>query len=320
MKISFAILLSSLTLAAFAAERGINYDPAHSVEFTNAQNNLNIDTMRSIMQRDILTIHAAGFANVKTFFSSFATIDGKQSLNAADVVCSSQLGLYMGVYEFNPDSDKCDSWCEEATRIQVQNAIKSANKYPNCARMIIIGNEDIYNSNFTQPNKNMQQRIATDIQTIKNGIYNKSIVVTSAQQDGAWLKLARDDPYGILGNIDTIAVNIYPFWSPQEPAFEPAKTEFMNRLNVMETTFPGKTIVVTEEGWPSNHSSQQNANGTMEQAKDYYAWWQSRAGTDKFSSFYFTMYDKQPSNPDADNYFGLCAYNSAAKIISHCED
>ena len=319
MRFLIAIIVSISSISAFAIDRGINYDPAHNPAFTQAQRQLNIQTMRQLVQHDLDIIQNAGFTAVKTFYSNFATIDGKHSFNAADVVCPMNLKLYLGVYEFNPDSDNCADWCKVATQQQVQYAIDSAKKYPNCIEMIIVGNEDIYNWDFSAPNNTMQQRISNDIATIKSALPNRNIVITSAQQDGAWLKLSKNDPYEILNKIDTIGVNIYPFWSAQQPNVSAAKSEFIDRLNALENIFPGKFIIITEEGWPSSSSANQNPNATIEQAKEYYGWWQSRAATDSSSSIYFTMFDKQPTNLDADNYFGLCTYDQENKIINQCQ-
>jgi hypothetical protein len=52
----------------------------------------------------------------------------------------------------------------------------------------------------------------------------------------------------------------------------------------------------------------------------YYSWWQSRADTDTFSSYYFGLFDKIPSPSDsgADVYFGLCKAKGGNKILNRC--
>lgn len=319
MKTTIALIMSMSSTCLFAAERGINYDPAHDPNFTSAQQRNDLNGMKRVVQQDLRAIQNAGFTTLKTFYSTFGTVDGNQLFTPAEIACPMNLNIALGVYEFNPATDNCGTWCTVATKKEVAKAIESANKYPDCVKMIIVGNEDIYNWNFTQPNKEIQQRIAADISTIKKGVNNKNIIITSAQQDGAWLQLSKNDPYGILPQIQHIGANIYPFWSAQKPNVENGKGEFNHRLEAMKTTFPDKTIIVTEEGWPSSGSAGQNPNAKLEQEKEYYTWWQSRASQDTFDSFYFAMFDKQPSNSDADKYFGLCTYQNESKIIDNCQ-
>ncbi|MCP0912795.1 MULTISPECIES: hypothetical protein [Legionella] len=322
MKKFLAMMLTSVVShAALALERGINYDPAHSPAFTTAQQRNDINGMKNVIQQDLNAIRNAGFETVKTFYSSFSTVDGKQSVALADLACPLGLKVALGVFEFDPNKDNCSTWCEKATGEQVDKAILSANQYPNCVVMIVAGNEDIYNWNFTVANTGIQKRIATDISKLQKSITNKDIIITSAQQDGAWLALAKNDPYGILAKITHVGVNIYPFWSPEKKDVQAAKGEFTQRLKAIRNhaILKDKTAIVTEEGWPSSHSADQNPNASMRAEKNYYQWWQSRASTDDFDSYYFAMFDKQPINTDADNYFGLCSYTNKDKIIDACQ-
>ncbi|KTD65744.1 glycoside hydrolase family 17 protein [Legionella spiritensis] len=321
MKLFLSLFFLLTSTAALAIERGINYDPAHSVVFTRAQAANNIDGMRSEITKDLNIIRQSGFNVIKTFYSSVSTIDGQKIVLLADLACPMNFKIMLGVYEFNPASDNCANWCEKATAIQVQNAIDSVNKYPDCISGIVVGNEDIYNWNFTEPNKAMQQRIANDIATIKQKLGNSGTPVGSAQQDGAWLKLANDDPYQIISKADFIGANIYPFWSPQQPDEQAAQQEFENRYQAVKNhnRFQDKKIIVTEEGWPSKSASGQNPNASIAAETSYYQWWQNRATTDAFDSYYFAIFDKQPTNLDADKYFGLCTDDRKNKILTQCE-
>ncbi len=320
MKISPALILMLSCTPVLALERGINYDPAHSVEYVKAQTSNNLTGMTQEIKKDLQLIRQNNFTSIKTFYSSVSTVDGKNTALLADLVCPMGFKLELGVYEFDPDSDNCSSWCTAATAIQVQNAIASMKKYPDCITGVLVGNEDIYNWNFTKPKPTMQQRISTDISTIKSaGMPN--IPVGTPQQDGALLQLANNDPYGIINKLDYVGVNIYPFWSPQKPNVEQAKKEFLERLKAIQTNpkYQNKKIRVTEEGWPSSSGSGQNPNGSLASEKEYYDWWVQRAATDNFSSYYFGIFDKQPSNSDADKYFGLCTFDRKDKILTQCD-
>lgn len=317
------LFISSIILSfnSFAIERGINYDPAHSKNFVKAQANNNLQGMKSEVIKDLEVLKNSGFNNIKTFYSSLSTIDGQKLFTIAELACPRNFKVMLGVYEFRNPEDKCDTWCKIATKTQVEKAIESVKAYPGCITAIAVGNEDAYNWNFTQPNKEVQQRIANDISTIKQGIGNTNTLVGSAQQDGAWIKLSQSDPYNIIGKADFLGVNIYPFWSAQKPTQEASHSEFMARYKAIKNNakLGQKVVIVTEEGWPSKSSSTQNPNASIESQRAYYKWWLSRATSDDFDSYYFAIFDKQPTNADADKYFGLCEEDRRNKILMTCQ-
>lgn len=306
--------------------RGVNYDPAHSSTYLAAQQANNQAGMASSIQTDFSQIKRNQFNTVKTFISVASTINGQQT-NLASIACPMGLKLMLGVYEFKT-SDGCNSdapggQCSQWTQDQVQGAIRSVQNNPGCIIGIVVGNEDIYDYTFTVPDRNIQQRISTDISTLQAAL-GASVPVGTAQQDGALLALAShypaNDPYGIIAKLNFVGANIYPFWSAQYPA-APAANEFANRLQAVRTAYSsvnGLTnsirVVVTEEGWASQGTSAQNPNATLAQEIVYYNYWLRRAAQDTFDSYYFAFYDKvQPNNGDADNYFGLCSDTRAAK-------
>lgn len=322
MKVLYGCILSALTCSAWAIDRGINYDPAHSKQYTDAQVKNNLQVMKSEISKDMQTARSAGFNLIKTFYSVVSTVDGKQKVNLADLVCPLNLQMMVGVYEFDPGKDNCSNWCDIARKQQVDSAIASVNKYNSggkkCIVGVAVGNEDIYNWNFTQPNTLIQQHIAQDIATIKKAIGGKAPVGT-AQQDGALLQLVKNDPNGIIDKLDFVGANIYPYWSAEHPNIEAAKTEFANRYNAIkgQNRFQGKEIIVTEEGWPSQYNSGQNPNASLPNEISYYQWWQGRV--DEFDSYYFGLFDKQPTNGDADKFFGLCTSDSKDKVLKNCD-
>ena len=324
MKILMGCMFSLVALSSWAVERGINYDPAHSQTYTNAQMKNDLQTMKNEILKDVKTAKNIDptITVIKTFYSSISTVDGQKSVNMADLICDQGMKLMVGVYEFDPSKDNCGSWCDVARKKQVKDAIDSVNRHnvngKKCIVAVVVGNEDIYNWNFTEPNTVMQKNISADIAEIKSKIGDKAIVGT-AQQDGALLKLAKNDPEGIIGKLDFIGANIYPYWSSQFPNTSAAKSEFSNRYEAIknEPQFMGKRIIVTEEGWPSQYSANQNPNATMAEETAYYQWWKGRS--DDFDSYYFGLFDKQPLSGDADRYFGLCTYNGQDKIINICD-
>lgn len=324
MKKLISCILCFTAFSSWAITRGMNYDPAHSKVYTDAQIQNNIQTMKNEMTKDFQIAKKNGYTVVKTFYSIVSTVNGQSTATMADIACPMGVKLLLGVYEFDPNKDNCSTWCDIARAQQVSAAIASANKYPSCITAIVVGNEDIYNWNFTAPNTLVQSHISTDLTTIKNGL-NHHVPLSTAQQDGALLKLAQApsstyDPYGIIPKLDFVGANIYPYWSsPGNPNFpSPAETEFTNRYNAVVAKYT-QPVAVTEEGWPSQYNAGQNPHANLANEKAYYAWWKSRATTDTFDSYYFALYDKQPLNGDANNFFGLCTYNRQNKVLTQCD-
>lgn len=306
--------------------RGVNYDPAHSTAYNAAQQGNDQPGMAISITNDFTQIKRNGFNLVKTFISIASTINGQQT-NLASIACPMGLKLMLGVYEFQP-SDGCsdNAQCAQWTQAQVQGAITSVQNNPGCIVGIAVGNEDIYDYTFTQPNAQIQQRISTDISTLQAAL-GATVPVGTPQQDGALLALAKsypsNDPYGIIKKLNFVGANIYPFWSAQQPA-APSATEFSNRLQAVRTAYSTANglsnnirVVVTEEGWASQGNAGQNPNASIPQETVYYNYWVGRTAQDNFDSYYFAFYDKvQPNNGDANNFFGLCTYTGTAKSAS----
>ena len=260
----FSALLSGLPFTAHALDRGINYDPAHSAAYVRAQGNNNLSGMTAVLDADFAAIKTFGFAIVKTFDSRYGTINGQSSGLIADVACPKGVKLMLGVYEFrNPDND-CADWCLTATALEVQDAISSANKYPGCIVGIAVGSEDITNWNYTQRHRTMEQRILNDITTIKSGL-QQAVPVGSAQQDGAFLKLAGYNDQlsnDLIAALDFVGANIYPYWDPQNYTESAGRAVFRTRYDAVKAKFT-QPIIVTEEGWPSESNQNQNPNASL---------------------------------------------------------
>lgn len=324
MKKVVGCMLFLSAFSSWAITRGINYDPAHSKVYTDAQIQNNIQTMKNEITKDFQTAKKNGFTVVKTFYSIVSTVNGKSTATIADIACPMGLKLQLGVYEFDPAHDNCAGWCDIARAQQVQAAIDSFNKYgSNCIIGIVVGNEDIYNWDFTIPNDLVQQHISEDLGKIRDRVA-PSARLSTAQQDGALLKLATNDPYGIIPKLDFVGANIYPYWSPEQPDFPaPSQKQFYDRYNAVKAAY-AQTVVVTEEGWPSQYNFKQNPHATLPKERSYYSWWKNRAtgagdvAKDTFDSYYFALYDKQPIDGDANNFFGLCTYNRGNKVLTAC--
>lgn len=158
---------------AYAAENGINYDPAHSADYVEAQKTNNFGLMTTIIVNDLVQIQKLGFSLVKTFFSTYCPVNGQNCVDITKLAAERKIRLMLGVYEFPDHPD----W----TSLQVDAAVKAVQSYPNTVVAVVVGNEDMFDwQGIPQPA--LQQRIIADMNTIRSRTSNK-VLVTTAQRE-----------------------------------------------------------------------------------------------------------------------------------------
>lgn len=334
---TFAAALIGLSNNAYAAPvNGINYDPAHSQAWIEAQRGNDEATMRSLLTQDLAQIKRMNFGVIKTFFSRFCTQDGQKCIRAAELAQQAGLQVMLGVYEFTTHrGDPCGGDCPAWTKTQVQSAINQAKNFPQAVIGIVVGNEDMFDWKG-DPWDDMQRRIVADITEIRNAVSVQ--VVTTAQRQPDWCggsqpgcaasrsnSLNQRDPHGVLKAVTVIGVNIYPYWSPDHIpenmgcdgrsngsvalCIQPTAQDLLNALKAKGVT----GVIVTEEGWPSCYvqGSMQNPT-TITDEIDYFSTWSKHEGQTS-DSYYFAAYDKpgactgKAPESDADRHFGLCS-------------
>jgi exo-beta-1,3-glucanase (GH17 family) len=293
---------------AYAAENGINYDPAHSANYVEAQKTNNFGLMSTIIFNDLVQIQKLGFSLVKTFFSTYCPINGQNCVDITKLAAERNIRLMLGVFEFPDHPD----W----TKPQVDAAVNAVQRYPNTVVAVVVGNEDMFDWQGN-PQPAMQQRIIADMNTIRGRTSNK-VLVTTAQREPDWLRLVASDPQKVLSNVTLIGANIYPFWGGS-----PEKVNGRSVANDIQATVAGlrsktnKQVIVTEEGWPScgNNAGMKDMN--IQSEIDYFSTWKTRPHD--FDSYYFAAYNKITpqincsSQGDANDHFGLCAADGATK-------
>jgi exo-beta-1,3-glucanase (GH17 family) len=299
-----------------------NYDPAHNLEWLNAQKNDNVTEMQKLFTRDLAQIKAMNFGIIKTFYSTYCTDKGRCIAPVAQLAQQAGLKVMLGVREFpnNPD------W----TVTQVQAAINQAKRSGTPVIGIVVGNEDMFD-NQGNPRDGMQERIVADIKTIRAA--EVSVTVTTAQRQNDWCggsqsgcapnrtnSLNQRDPYGVLNTVQVIGANIYPYWggSPEKINGQSvARLTQSTAKNLLTALGPKgvKDVIITEEGWPSRQKPGQNPNGTsIDDERDYFSTW-SKHENQTFDSYYFAAYDKRNDLGfgDADYHFGLCLEDGGTK-------
>lgn len=71
MRIFITVFFLLYSTLAFSVVRGINYDPAHSSVYTDAQGAQKLEQMKKEVNIDLEAIKKSGFTHIKTFYSSY---------------------------------------------------------------------------------------------------------------------------------------------------------------------------------------------------------------------------------------------------------
>jgi len=378
-----AAALIGLSGNVYAAQNGINYDPAHNPNWNQFQRGAKLDEMKRIITNDLAQIKKMGFNAIKTYYSAYCTNIPDKCVHIADFVNSlypnGEIKVMLGVFEFTtliqPSPCNPEATCLVWTQAQIKSAKTQATKLKDKGTIlgIVVGNEDMFDfrgdllnntlcfgdkkNKKNEQKCNMIQRIVDDIQDIQGEVPDSlKDKVTTAQRQPDWCGGSdpgcasnrnnslnqTTDGANLLKTISAAGVNIFPYWSPnflKETECNPAdpskkgtdsqalctQPTAQNVLNALKGVSGStvKSVIVTEEGWPSINSNGQNPTG-QSQENDYYKNWQVHKDQ-MFDSYYFMAYDLAPPvcptdpNPDpndANCHFGLCKANGDDKTGS----
>ena len=264
------------------------------------------------------------FDTIKTYYSAYCANNGKCIDAVAKLAEQAGLKVMLGVYEFSlhkQEGCKSIAECESWTKVQVQSAIDQTKNFGTTIIGIVVGNEDMFDWQGN-PWDDIQFRIKRDIQTVRDA--GVSVPVTTAQRQPDWNRLSQSDPNKVLGAVQIIGANIFPYWggSPEKinNTGPSVATLTQDTAAKLLAALKGKGVtgaIITEEGWPSCAGSDQSPTNISNES-DYFSTWSNRP-TPVFDSYYFMAYDLNsapcdvsPQN-DANNHFGLCAANGKTK-------
>lgn len=212
---------------------GINYSPFH---YTDQSPNVGTPIPDDQIIADLQTL-STKFRVIRTY-----GVDSTTRLNRIVPLAAQHnptLKVWLGVYEdgnFNGASNKTF----------LDTAINQANTYPNVSA-VVVGNECLPGDPIANP-VSVAQLIA-DLDYVKAGITNKSILVTTCLTYGAGI-----DNRGlqVAPHCDVIMVNVYPFYGGVDVPNNGAINNLINAYqNIFVPRYPGKAIVIGETGWPS---------------------------------------------------------------------
>jgi len=124
----------------------------------------------------------------------------------------------------------------EKNRREIESLVLLSNQYPKSIVRVLVGNETLLRQNVEV------EQLIEYIREVKKRTWKP---VSTAENWDIWLAHPE-----LVNEVDYIAVHILPYWSGI--ALEEAVDFVFDRYQALQQAYPGKPIVITEVGWPSD--------------------------------------------------------------------
>lgn len=134
-----------------------------------------------------------------------------------------------------------------ANNTELERLIDVANRPPHNVVRLIVGNEALLREDLT---------VSQMTQYLRQVNARTNLPVSTAEPWHVWLKNPE-----LAQEVDYLAVHLLPFW--EGIALDDAVDFSINTYRQLQAAFPGKPVVVTEVGWPSNGRSIKAANASQ---------------------------------------------------------
>lgn len=241
----------------------------------------------------------------------------------------------------------------ERNAIEIEEAVRLANQYPDIVKIIAVGNEAMVNwatSYYVTPN--IILKWVNHLQNLKNeGKLNKNIWITSSDNFAAWGGGGKEyhvsDLNELIKAVDYISLHTYPmhdthynpvFWGIKESelkltdkekidaamlrARDYAIAQYQSVVKYLKLLGVNKPVHIGETGWATvcNQLYGKQGSKAVDEYKSAQYYMQMRKWTNKerITCFYFEAFDeswKNSSNPlHSENHFGLIDLQSQAKF------
>ena len=121
-----------------------------------------------------------------------------------------------------------------------------------------VGSETLIRGDLTA------DQLISDMEYVRGRLNNKSIPVTTADSAGKLL-----ENYDVRAECDILMPNCYPYWEGVE--ISEALDSFISTMTALRTACPGKEIIVSETGWPTDGVTKGAARAGETEAASYFA-------------------------------------------------
>jgi len=133
----------------------------------------------------------------------------------------------------------------ENTRIEIEQLVAAANKYPDIVQAVIVGNEALLRKDISGP------RLAELIAEVKSRVKQP---VTYADVWEFWRKHPQIAPA-----VDFITIHILPYWEDEPSGIDRALAHVTDIREEYGRLYSPKDILIGETGWPSHGRQRETA-------------------------------------------------------------
>src|SRR4051812_3493841 len=125
----------------------------------------------------------------------------------------------------------------ELSRHQIETAVALANRYPDVIESVVVGNEVLLRGEMSAPD------LVKIIREVKSRV---PMPVTYADVWEFWLRYRE-----VAAAVDFVTIHILPYWEDVPIPARRAAAHVDAIRQMVQTAFPGRTILLGEFGWPS---------------------------------------------------------------------
>lgn len=140
----------------------------------------------------------------------------------------------------------------ENNALEIRNLVSNAERYKN-VKQVIVGNEALLRGDLSE------EELRAYLREVRK---KTGKPVSTAEPWHVWL----DHP-GLAQDVDFIAIHILPYW--EKIPVEQAVSWTLERYKDVVAAFPGKRVVITEVGWPSDGERQAAAKAGQDKQALY---------------------------------------------------
>jgi len=212
----------------------------------------------------------------KCFAVRTYTLEGEQ-IHIPRLAQARNINVALGIWI---DDERDDNEAE------LKRLFSVANKYRNIVR-ILVGNEVVLRGDIP---------VAEMISYLDRVHKKVRAPVSTAEPWHVWLKNPE-----LVNHVDYLAVHMLPYW--EGVSVDVAVDYVMERLKLLQVTYPNKPIVITEVGWPSHGRIRQGAVASDANEAIFLRQFLQRASSEKYIYYLMEAFD-QPWKVESEGAVG----------------
>jgi exo-beta-1,3-glucanase (GH17 family)/cellulose synthase/poly-beta-1,6-N-acetylglucosamine synthase-like glycosyltransferase len=164
----------------------------------------------------------------------------------------------------------------ETNEAEIEKLIEIARaNYKNVVR-VVVGNEAILRGDLSV------DQVAGYLDRVRQAL---EVPVSTAEPWHVWLKHPE-----IVRHADYLAIHMLPYWEGVH--VDRAVDYVVDHVNLLQTTFPEKTMVIAEVGWPSNGRTRHSAVASPANQAIFLRRFLSRAAQEKYIYYVMEAFDQ----------------------------